>query len=304
MSELRLVTLADRRAVYALLDRLLDWLPPARLSVARDTSTKAGTGTWSVCGTCGGTGRLLGGKPCRQPHAKWPFGHGCAPCPVCSPEGGDYGHTLELPPRGQPLAGTDRMLIRGVHGLHDEAQAKAERRRYVDAQLAQLEATARQRAGLESPDDDLTRALSAKTHLYRTGSFQHLDAALRLLEVSDRRRFEFVRLTAIEGIVQVTERMRPALDGVVDWVGERMPRPILLPADAVNEVEAWKVSLQLGKTAAHRKQRDQRNREIVELAAEHGWSQRRIATHYALSQPAVQEILAKTEAVASGTVAA
>jgi hypothetical protein len=50
------VTLEDRRAVYALLDRYLDWLPPARLSVRRaETTVKVGVGRWRRCDTCDST---------------------------------------------------------------------------------------------------------------------------------------------------------------------------------------------------------------------------------------------------------
>lgn len=286
MSELRVVTMEDRRAVYALLDRMLDWLPPARLSVARDESSKPGVGTWRPCGVCGATGRLLGGKPCRQAHIRWPYGHGCVECRNC-----EQGHVRIPSRRGEPPAGTDQMLTAGRHELETEAHRKAENRRYVDAQLVKLAALARQRAGVEAADDELTRAVSAKERLYRTGSFGRLEVALLQLAIHAPLRHEAVRVFVIEGVTKPSPPVRARLDETVAWLAERMPRPILLPGDAIAEVEAWKRSLENGRTPEHRRLRAVRNAEIEHLRADHGWSLRRIGDTYALSAEGVRKIL-------------
>jgi hypothetical protein len=301
VNELHVVTLADRRAVAALLDRMLDWLPPARLSVARDETSKPGVGTWQGCPVCASTGRVVAGKACRQPHTRWPFGHGCVPCQACTD-----GYRLERPGRGMAPSGTDRMLNPGKHDLDTDAQRKAEQRRYLDAQLVKLAALERQRAGVEAPDDDLTRAVAAKAHLYSTGSFARLEVALLQLAIAAPLRHEAVRLYLIEHQAVPSPPARERLDSAVGWLAARMPRPILLPGDAVNEVEAWKRSLEAGRTPEHRRQREARDREIVDLVDEHGWTLRRVAALYALSPEGVRKIVGRVErhGVASGPVAA
>lgn len=283
--KLQVVTLEDRRATYALVDRMLDWLPPARLSVARDESSKPGVGTWRPCGVCGATGRLLAGKPCRQAHTTWPYGHGCVECQNC-----DRGHVRIPTRRGEPPAGSDRMLTAGRHELEADAHRKAENRRYVDAQLVKLAALARQRAGTEAADDELTRAVAAKERLYRTGSFGRLEVALLQLAIHVPLRHEAIRMYVIEGVAKPSPAVRARLDETVEWLAERMPRPILLPGDAIAEIEAWKRSLQFGKTAEHTRLRRLRDAEIRVLRFEQGWSLRRIGDTFAMSPEGVRKI--------------
>lgn len=285
---LALVTLEDRRAVYALLDRYLDWLPPARLSVSRgDTDAKPGAGRWARCQTCGGTGRVAGVKqqPCRKDHDHWPYDHGCRPCPADCERG-----YLRL--HGQAaLEGIDPMLRQVRDEQVTEAHERAERRRYVDAQLVKLAALQRQHSGEESAGDDLTRAHDAKARLWRTGSFAHLEVCLELLALTSPLRMEALRVFVLERQFPPGARVRVRLDETVVWIAERMCRPILLPADARAEVSAWKHALQHGKTAAHRVQRAARDAEVVELSVVHGWSLRRIGSLYDLSPEGVRKIV-------------
>lgn len=308
---LQLVTLADRRATYALLDRMLDWLPPARLSTRKDPDAPTGS-TWRRCNRCAGSGRVTGegtgAKPCRQSHPQWdatgrttawPYRHGCRPCLNCEVGWIRVG--------GEPSTAGDPMLSTGKHELDDQAQVKAERRRMVDAQILKLQAHARERGddgAEEAPDDDLTRALRAKDYLYRTGSFRRLEAALLLLAATYPLRHEAVRVFVIEAQAEPSPRVRVNLDQTVDWLAERLPRPILLPADAVREVEAWKRSLEDGRTPKHRMLRVARDLEIHDLATAHGWSQRRIAEHYALSQTGVVKILDRASQIVATAPAA
>lgn len=300
---LQLVTLADRRATYALLDRMLDWLPPVRLSTRKDPDAPTGS-TWRRCNRCAGSGRVTGegtaARACRAAHVGWPYRHGCRPCLNCEAGWIRIG--------GDPTTAGDPMLTAGKHELDDQAQVKAERRRMVDAQILKLQAHARERGDInglfaEAPDDDLLRAIRAKDYLYRTGSFRRLEAALLLLAATYPLRHEAVRVFVIEAQAEPTPRVRVNLDQTVDWLAERLPRPILLPADAVREVEAWKRSLQDGRTPRHTALRAARDLEIGVLATEHRWTQRRIAEHYALTQPTVSKILDRA-AVAVATAPA
>lgn len=296
---LQLVTLADRRATYALLDRMLDWLPPARLSTRKDPDAPTGS-TWRRCNRCAGSGRVTGegagARACRMAHTSWPHRHGCRPCLNC--EGG------WIPVGGDPTTAGDPMLTAGKHELDDQAQVKAERRRMVDAQIVKLEAMFAERDGGEGPDDDLTRALRAKERLYRTGSFRRLESALLLLAATFPLRYDAVRVFTVEHQADPNPAVREHLDETVDWLAERLPRPILLPADAVRETEAWKRSLEDGRSPKHRMLRVARDIEIHQLATAHGWSQRRIAEHYALSQTGVVKILERTSAIVATAPAA
>lgn len=229
-------------------------------------------------------------------HSGWPYRHGCRPCLNCEAGWIRVG--------GDPTVAGDPMVNPGKHELDDQAQVKAERRRLVDAQLVKLQALQRQHDGIEWPDDDLTRALMAKTRLYRTGSFGWLDRALLLLAAAYPLRHDAVRLYVIEAQAVPSAAVRERLDETVDWLSERMPRPILLPADAVREVEAWKHSLENGRTPKHRMLRVARDLEMHELYTVHGWSQRRIAEAYALSQGAVSKILQRTSEIVATAPAA
>lgn len=287
--------------MYALLDRYLDWLPPARLSVARpERSSSSPDGGWRPCSRCAATGRVTGegtaAKPCRQKHDRWPTGHGCRPCLAC-----DGGYVRV------DAGGRDLMLNAGKHDLDTDAQVKAEARRLVDAQLVKLAALQRQHAGVEGAGDELTRASEAKARQWRTGSFAPLELCLELLAVAAPLRMEALRLFVLERQFDPNPAVRARLDETVGWIAVRMPRPILLPADARSEMAAWKHSLQHGKTLAHRRDREARDVEIAVLAGEHGWSLRRIGALYDLTPEGVRKIVAgqagELAAVASGPAA-
>lgn len=295
----RLVTLEDRRAVYALLDRMLDWLPPARLSLTRAEASKPGEGRWRRCDRCAATGRVVGAgngaKPCRGNHDRWPHGHGCRPCDLC-----DNGWI-----RGTG-DGSDRMLNPGKHDLDTEAQERAQRRRWVDAQIVKIQALQLQQAGKEAAPDEFTRAHDARERLYETGSFRGLELVLELLAITAPGRHAAVVFFVVEGHLGVTPDVRSHLDETVAWIAARMPRPILLPADASAEIAAWKHSLEHGRLPAHRAQRDARNAEILNLVDEHGWSLRRVGRLYDLSHVSVLKIVqgaGERAAVASGPAA-
>lgn len=301
---LALVTLADQRAVRALLDRYLDWLPPARLSVARPD--RAGRspreGGWRACTRCAATGRVTGegptAKACRQKHDRWPSGHGCRPCVAC-----DSGYIAV------PDGGRDLMLNPGKNDfvVDDHGRGLHEQRRHRDAQLVKLAALQRQHDGKEAPGDELDRALKAKEHLWKTGSFAQLEAAMELLAVTMPLRLQALVVFVIEAQFDPNPATQLHLDETIVWLAERMPRPILLPGDARDEIEAWKHSLQHGKTLQHRRDRLARDAEIGELANAHGWSLRRVGALYSLSPEGVRKILAGQAgvlaAVASGPAA-
>lgn len=343
------VTFADRRAVYALLYRMLDWLPAARLSTVRDGVSKPGVGEWRRCDRCAATGRVVGDgasvKPCRGMHTSWPFGHGCRQCAcqdgwvkigrqrrtkrvsrvvTCWQCDGEreilIGDVLsesmhwqqcgvceatgkltveeEVPDDSAP-EGSDRMLSPGKHSLHDDAMTKAEKRRWVDAQIIKIAALQRQHDGTEAPADDLSRALEAKAHLYRTGSFQTLELALEMLSIAYPLRHDSVRLFVIEGQYRPDAGTRLRLDETVDWLAARMTGTIHLPGDARDEMDRWKHSLQHGRTPEHGRQRAARNLEIIRLRDEHGWSLRRIGDLYSLSGETVRGIVQPSIPVAT-----
>lgn len=202
------------------------------------------------------------------------------------------------------------MLEPGKHELHTEAQLKAERRRWIDGELRKLQALARQRGdrrdaatgewlgSAEAADDELTRALGAKTHLYRTGSFAKLDVALFALRLQYPLRYDSLVEYVIEATAKPTPPVRAHLDETVIWIAERLPRPILLPADAAAEMAAWKRSLQHGKTPEHKRQREARDLEIFDLIETHGWSLRRVGRVYDLSPEGVRHALERSTSAA------
>lgn len=309
---LALVTLEDRRAVYALLDRYLDWLPPARLAVVRPerSSTSVVEGGWRPCGRCAATGRVVGegaaAKPCRKLHSVkhdngretviWPLDHPCRPCLSCD---GGYVRVDK--------DGKDRMLNASKTEFATGAQVRHERRRLVAAQLAKIAALQRQHDGTEDPGDELSRAHEARERLWRTGSFGSLERTLERLATEAPLRHETLRVFVIERQFDPDPGVQVRLDETVDWLAGRVKRPILLPADARHELDVWKFTLQHGKTPAHREARAQRDSEIAELYDVHSWSLRRLASLYALTPEGVRKILAaqasETAAVASGPAA-
>lgn len=304
----RLVTLEDRRAVYALLDRMLDWLPAAALGLRRpeDGATRPGEGRWVRCSRCAGEGRVTGegaaARACRQRHDRWPHGHGCRPCLAC-----EYGWVKLPVAKGRPQPGSDPMLNPGRTEFATEAAERSERARWVDAQLVKLAALQAQHDGRELPDDEADRMLKRKRHLYGSGSFGRLEAALDLLAVTYPARHAAVVFFVVERQLEPNPDTRVRLDESVVWLAARMPRPILLPADAQHELAVWKISLRTGKTAEHRRQRDLRDAEIVALNRDHGWSLRRLATLYDMSPEGIRGIIASRTAdplvIASGPAA-
>lgn len=191
------------------------------------------------------------------------------------------------------------MLKPGKHELHTAAELKAESRRWIDAEILKLQAIEAQREGRrnpktgkreppEAPSDELTRAVAAKAHLWRTGSFRHLEVALELLGVTYPDRLASIRVFLIDQNADPSPTILAHLDETIDWLAARLPRPILLPADAIAEIEVWKRSLENGRTADHRRQREQRDVEILDLVETHGWSLRRIGRIYALSPEGVR----------------
>lgn len=296
MSGLQLVTLADRKAVYALLDRMLDWLPQSGVSVQRDPSSKPGVGSWRRCNRCAGSGRVTGigkaARACRGNHGPDAPGHGCRPCLNC--EAGWVKAT-----RGQE--GSSRMLSEGEHELAEEAMTKSERRRWIDTQILNLQAMAAVRAGEAALPDQVLRAISRKQVLYSQGSFGALDVALLQLAFAYPLRHDAIRLYLIDQHAQPAPMVAVRLAETVGWLAERMPRPIRLPHDADQELAAWKHSLEHGRTPAHRDQRDQRNAEIRALRDEHGWAVAKLGAEYNLSRTAVYAIL--ETAVASAPAA-
>lgn len=323
---LQVVTLEDRHAVYALLDRYLDWLPPAKLAVRRaeDGAATLGAGRWRRCETCDGKGRVQGvgrqQRPCRLEHLTWPVGHGCRPCPAACQAGYVRMHGANS------VTGTDRMIKRVVGketGVDVTASyAKSERRRSADAQLLKIAALERQRGdardprtvtpsfrgvllAAESDPDELTRAHDAKERQWHTGSFAALDRALELLALSQQLRFEALHVFVIDQHFDPAPPVRVRLDEIVDWLAARMPRPILLPADAQGELAAWKHALEHGRDRAHAEARAARDRQIVDLVELEGWSRRRVADVFDLSHTRVARIVADAHllAVASGPAA-
>lgn len=304
MNQLAVVTLEDRRAVYALLDRYLDWLPPTRLAVRRaEDGVKPGVGRWRRCETCDGQGRVLGEgraqRACRQPHVVWPPRHGCRPCPAACEAGFVRLHGK------QAAEGTDRMIERVVGketGVDVTASyAKAERRRSVDAQLVKIAALQRQHDGVEDAPDDWTRAHDAKERLWRSGSFPSLELALELLALTAPLRLEALRLFVIDQHFDPDLEVRERLDEIVDWIAARIRRPILLPADAKAELAAWKRSLEHGRDPRHQEQRRARDLQIVELVETQHWSLRRVGTVFDLSHERVRAIVAQANAVAAAS---
>lgn len=287
------VTLEDRRAVYALLDRYLDWLPPARLSVGRaEGPVKVGVGRWRRCEACDGEGRVLGeGKgqrPCRQAHPRWPSRHGCRPCPVGCERGFVRLHGRAAESGADPMINS----VKGKSGVDVTASyERAERRAWVDSELVKLEALQRQHAGVEAAPDDWTRAHDAKRHQWRTGSFAALESALFLLQVEQPLRFAVLRVYVIERQFPMPDRLRFRMDETVDWLAARMPADILLPQDAKEELAKLRFSLEHGRDPRHLEMRRARDEQIVELVVEHGWSLRRVGKKFDLSHVRVGEIV-------------
>lgn len=324
---LAVVTLEDRQAVYSLLDRWLDWIPPVRLAVKRgETTTAAGVGRWERCTVCAGTGRLIGegrlARACRGNHAEWPYAHGCRACPA----GCEQGH-LRLHGK-KAEAGIDPMLNRIVGketGVDvTSTEQRIAKRRWIDGELVKFAALERQRGDArdqrtvtpsylgarlpaEASSDELTRAHDAKERQWRTGSYPAVEMALELLAATHPLRFEALRVFVIDQHFEPAPAVRARLDEIVEWIAARIPRPILLPADAQAELDAWKHTLEHGRDKRHAAQRAVRNRQIVELVEEHSWSLRRVGRVFDLSHERVRMIVMEADvqrtAVASGPAA-
>lgn len=278
------VTREDREAVYLLARTVYAWIPAPRSSRRQNGAAGFASGRDEK-------GQLLRWLSC--PDCLTNDGARRAGCETCGGRGeipDDVRDPYERP--GTPFFG-------------DEQQRRRDQAVERDAAIARLERDWGANAGAESTDP-LDAAVDRAEGHYRRGSYRQFLRALRTVEqVSERRARSLVRLVVNgeENLIRVEPWTRSWLDQTVDWVAMLMPRPIELPADAHRDLEAWKYTLQHGKSPQHRAAREERNVEIVRLVVEHGWSLRRAGRVYGVSHETVRKILAEAgdqAAVATG----
>jgi len=263
-----LVTLEDRWRVLELAHHLYDWIPPLpspeqRRAVAgfehgpRDQAcpdclaNDLFAGGVPGCETCGGSGRIPAGGD-RDPYER---------------RATAVFDQAALARRDQSNAQV--AAIARIQQLIDEHDGKAVREGWLDRAVRMKEAQQR-----------------------RAPAFAQLERALELLAFHNYPlQIAFLFYEVEQQFPVPDDRIRGALDRAADWLAGWMRRPILLPAEAERDLEAWKHALQHGKTDAHRRARAQRDAQLRDLRHVEGWSLRRIAAAFGLTPEGVRLIV-------------
>ena len=297
--------LAPRQAVYALARTQLDWIPTsfrrpdtAVSGFAHGRDTTGRQLRWLTCPDCLANGFVSSG------------------CETCHGQG-------EVPDDSRDPY--ERAGLAPFFG--DEQQQQRDRARRADGQILELKRQARQRDGLEDPEDWLTRALRVKADLWRRGDYPLLDQAQRLLRAQrPMRHLAWFTFVVEQQPLQVASDAQTRLDETADWISRWMlfaiarvirdqtaaqerlgvrrpktrPDTIVVPVEHAREF----VEAQPGKGRwANAAAQGQRNALVVALAAE-GRTAGEIARRVGVTKRRVQQLLRDSEtAVASGPAA-
>lgn len=262
-----LVTLEDRWRVLELAHHLHDWIPPLPSPEQRRADAGFAHGLRdAACPDC-----LANDRPSGMP--------GCETC------GGS----------GRMEAGGDRdPYERRATSLFDKAAVdRRDRAAAVAAVIARIQQVIDEHDGVAVGEGWLDRAVRMKEAQHRRApAFGELERALARLAEAERPLHTCFVFYAVERQFPVPDdRVSGHLDRAADWLAGRMRRPILLPADAQRDLEAWKHALQHGKTAQHRLARAARDAQLRDLRRVEGWSLRRIAAAFGMSPEGVRLIV-------------
>lgn len=311
-----MIDVVRRAQIYALWNSSLEWLPPIRSSLdPRQAGVRAGftDGRRTMCERCRATGRVRGegvdAHACQQcvsaklkayelgiDYRPSPM-HGCRMCIVCD----GTGHRLRR--RGE--LGVDEYRRQSKTGQLDDANLRHDRALALDRQISALHRDLAIAEGEDDPDWWLSYAIREKERLWRNGSYAELEGQMRVLKIANPLAWQLVmRVEVYLEPIHVSERTRQLIDTTADWVAERMPQPIEVPAEytpaAVNEARKgmlWHGSNRRANPLIEQRRRERAAR-VVHASEVWGWSAEQIATHEALSARRVRQLLAERRASA------
>lgn len=307
----------DRRKIQLLAGDLLAYLPqPRQSSDLLRGSAGLAAGRRVPCESCGARGRLTDkGQPCaacppRVGPAAPPVhqaAHGCHGCPVCEGFGwrkarkADRGfdeyagvavdeHEDDNRPAGEILL----ELARGF-GRADEMRARDVAHRRSEAQMQRWSF---ERGEIDNPKTDESW-LEHQRWMRGTGSYRELERALESMRAKMPERVRiWWRVYVLEEEIRFNQAGLDLLDETSDMIATRMPKPIKVPPhleeEEINRLR--KESLWRGQTPAHGSQRSERDRHILKLFEEEGWTKARIGRFYNLERERVRQIIDRQQA--------
>jgi hypothetical protein len=306
------------RATWILCETLIDHLPQARQSssVLGNSAGLAG-GRLVPCVRCGARGRVTAkGNPCASctprmspsrssvlPVEK----HGCRPCLAC--DGAGWRKRRAGEQEWDEYAGVE-MAPEPTGLVNEVKQALAlekERPEILDLALRRADRTLAEMTGV-THEEGWEAAWRRKSG---AGSYRELAMALERLRDVEPMRYSIVwRVVVMAEERTLAEPVAAFLNESMVMLAGMMPERIKVPRwiDPAKAHAARKHSLWFGKTAAHARQRAERDAEVNRLRFEEQWKVSRIARFVALSEMQVKRINAKyreqQQAVASAPPAA
>lgn len=130
--------------------------------------------------------------------------------------------------------------------------------------------------------------------MWKQGDYGELEKALRRLDVAAPGIYRmWWRIVVLGEPLQLSPRIVSALEAATEFLAEEMPkRTLRVPRHLrpENHNEARKTSLWRGQTKAHKMQRAERARAIVEQRLE-GWNIAKIAAYHAITDRRVKQII-------------
>ncbi len=274
---------ADAKRVFYLLRTMLDWLPPAPVSIRRQATGEVESDT-KACPACSGKGRVT--KRALE-------------CQHCAGRG-----FVATDAYTQREVGTsERVVVRmrttrcdgcagqGVHGNGKrcawcEGSGSRQHPEQPDVQLEHLEAQLRIREGAEA-EDPAAEWEARKLRHYRQGSYSAAEVALDSLAREDPEAAKVLTRFVVNGEeVKLSPSTALLLVSGLERMATFMAKPIRVPEWARVERQAN------GKGRwANQKAQGQRNEEIRRLRNAEGYSLSRIGREFGLTKQAVQYVL-------------
>lgn len=259
-------------AVLLLLDSLLDYLPTVKSATGQlAASGGSAVGTVKTCPRCDGSGVEI--------VERWDDGHRRqVACGECRGE-----RTVEAK-RGE--SGSDPMIDRSAKGL-SAIKGRGMERSELDAEIASLERSRRDRAGERSSRDaygwERERVRQAKA-----GSYRELEAALEWLRDAAPGRCKLAWRVAYHEPWLLDDAMLDALGETLELLAARMPARIRVPDRLLARQVASEAGGRLDPAV-----RAVRDREIRDARAL-GVPVAQLAVRYGISGPRVSQIVATT----------